>query len=63
MAKRRQLRGFDLKQLFVGAEGTLGVVTAATLRLVPALAGRRVIWAGLSSIEQARPSSSKATTP
>ncbi len=51
---KKDNRGFDLKQLFIGAEGTLGVITAATLRLVPALAGRRVVWAGLSSIEAAR---------
>ncbi|MBA4162417.1 MAG: hydroxyacid dehydrogenase [Novosphingobium sp.] len=51
---KKDNRGFDLKQLFIAAEGTLGVVTAATLRLVPALAGRRVVWAGLGSIAAAR---------
>lgn len=32
---RKDNRGIDLKQLFIGAEGTLGVITAAALKLVP----------------------------
>ena len=51
---KKDNRGFDLKQLLIGSEGTLGIVTAATLRLVPAVAERAVIWAGLGSIGQAR---------
>ncbi len=51
---RKDNRGFDLKQLLIGSEGTLGIVTAATLRLLPALGGRTVAWAGLGSIADAR---------
>lgn len=51
---KKDNRGFDLKQLFIGSEGTLGIITAATLRLVPAVADRTVAWIGLGSVQQAR---------
>ena len=35
-ALRKDNTGYDLKQLFLGAEGTLGIITAAVLRLFPA---------------------------
>lgn len=51
---KKDNRGFDLKQLLIGSEGTLGIVTAATLALLPAIADRRVLWAGVDSLETAR---------
>jgi FAD/FMN-containing dehydrogenase len=51
---KKDNRGFDLKQLFIGSEGTIGIVTAATLRLVPAIGERTVAWAGLPNIAAAR---------
>jgi FAD/FMN-containing dehydrogenase len=51
---KKDNRGFDLKQLLIGSEGTLGIVTAATLRLLPALADRAVLWAGLGSVTDTR---------
>ncbi|MBB3909480.1 FAD-binding oxidoreductase [Sphingomonas desiccabilis] len=41
-------RGYDIDQLLVGAEGTLGIVTAAALRLAPAVLGRAVAWVGIA---------------
>lgn len=39
---RKDNTGYDLKQVLIGAEGTLGVVTAAALKLFPILASRAV---------------------
>lgn len=51
---KKDNRGFDLKQLLIGSEGTLGIVTAACLRLVPAPVGRVTAWVGLGGIIEAR---------
>lgn len=41
--------GYDLRDLFIGAEGTLGVITGAVLKLFPRPRGRQVAFAGLRS--------------
>ncbi|NMG38842.1 FAD-binding protein [Chelativorans sp. ZYF759] len=41
--------GYDLKNLFVGAEGTLGIITAAVVKLVPKPRGRELAWIGLEN--------------
>jgi len=48
-ALRKDNTGYDLKQLFIGAEGTLGVITAAVLRLVPLPRERQTAWLAVAS--------------
>jgi len=43
--------GYDLKQLFIGTEGTLGIITRAVLRLRPALRSRNTAFVAVDSFE------------
>ena len=52
-ALRKDNTGYDLKQLFLGAEGTLGVITAAVLRLYPLPTARATAWIAVRSPQEA----------
>jgi FAD/FMN-containing dehydrogenase len=43
--------GYDLRDLFIGAEGTLGVITAAVLKIHPQPKGKAVAYVGLQSVQ------------
>ena len=47
--------GYDLTRLFLGSEGTLGVITRIILRLVPKPASRQTLAAGFPDLSAARP--------
>lgn len=50
---KKDNRGYSVDQLLIGAEGTLGVVTAARLKLFPAVHSRAVAWLGLADPQAA----------
>jgi FAD/FMN-containing dehydrogenase len=50
---RKDNSGYDLKDLMIGSEGTLGIITAAVLRLFPKVAEKVTCMAGLSALDTA----------
>ena len=54
-ALRKDSSGYDVKQLFIGAEGTLGVVTSAVLKLVPATRHTQSALAPITDLDTLMP--------
>ena len=50
---RKDNTGYDLRDLFIGSEGTLGIITAATLKLYPQPAAQMTALAGCQELEHA----------
>ncbi len=50
---KKDNRAYDLKHLFIGAEGTIGIVTAATIKLFPKIRSKAVVIVALESLNKA----------
>jgi FAD/FMN-containing dehydrogenase len=50
---RKDNTGYDLRDLFIGAEGTLGIITAATMKMYPLPAAKLIAFAALPSLDAA----------
>src|SRR5690625_2741882 len=50
---RKDNTGYDLRNLFIGSEGTLGIITAATLKLFPQPVAQCTAMLALASVEDA----------
>ena len=49
---RKDNTGYDLRHLYIGSEGTLGIITAATMKLAPLPAATTTAWAACDSLQQ-----------
>ena len=52
-ALRKNNTGYDLKNMFIGAEGTLGIITAAVLKLFPRPVHRSTVLIAINTVEDA----------